>query len=141
MGILLSLSAAFFFALSQLSIRQGVQKLGVSAGIVIMLAAGTVITLLVALLVEGIQPLQAAGAEGLLYFAAAGVIHFLGGWGFMNASASRIGATRVNAMTTLTPLFATMLAFLTLKQAVNSTILFGIFLITIGIFAITSSEQ
>jgi len=141
MGILLSFSAALFFALSQLSVRQGVQKLGVPAGIAIMLTAGTVVTAAAALCIEGLHPLLAANTAGIMYFSAAGIIHFLGGWGFMNAAASRIGAARVNAMTSLTPLFAAFLAFFTLNQKVNISILLGIVMMTYGVYAITTSKQ
>ena len=137
MGIFFSIWAALFFSLSHITLRKGVTKLGVSSGTIIMLLAGTVSTLVIALILDGVQVLSPFNGVSLLYFALGGVIHFLGGWGFQNASASRIGPTRLSAMTGSTPLFAAILAFITLNQVVNVYILMGIFLIVSGIFTIT----
>jgi len=136
MGIFFSLWAALFFSISHITVRKGVTKLGVSSGTIIMLLTGAVSTLLIALIQEGVQVLWPVKLESLLYFALGGVVHFLGGWGFQNASASRIGPTRLSAMTGSTPLFAVILAFISLNQVVNIYILAGIFLIVIGIFTI-----
>ena len=137
MGIFFSIWAALFFSLSHITLRKGVTKLGVSSGTIIMLLAGTVSTLVIALILDGVQVLSPFNGVSILYFALGGVIHFLGGWGFQNASASRIGPTRLSAMTGSTPLFAAILAFITLNQVVNVYILVGIFLIVSGIFTIT----
>ena len=96
MSIFFSLLAAFFFSLSHITIRKGVTQLGVSSGTIIMLLAGTLSTLLIALILEGVQVLKPLDLASILFFALGGVIHFLGGWGFQNASASRIGPVRLS---------------------------------------------
>lgn len=141
MGIVFSLLAALFFSLSHITVRKGVTRLGVSSGTIIMLLAGTISTLLIALVLEGVDVLSPLNLGSLLFFALGGVIHFLGGWGFQNASASRIGPARLSAMTGSTPLFATILAFFSLNQVVNIYIIAGILLIVIGILAITVGEE
>jgi drug/metabolite transporter (DMT)-like permease len=141
MGIAFSIGAAVFFSLSHIFVRRGVGELGVPIGTSIMLAMGSVTTILIALFVEGTQILLTASLTGLLYFAIAGAIHFVGGWGFMNASASRIGATRVSAMASLTPLFAAILAFFTLDETLNWYVATGILLITIGIYLTATSRD
>ncbi len=141
MGILFSLLAALFFSLSHITVRKGVTKLGVSSGTIIMLLAGTISTLLIALFLEGVDVLRPLNLTSILFFALGGVIHFLGGWGFQNASASRIGPARLSAMTGSTPLFATILAFFSLNQVVNIYISAGILLIVIGILTITLGEK
>jgi drug/metabolite transporter (DMT)-like permease len=141
MGIFYSIGAALFFSLSHISVRRGVTKLGVQTGTAIMLLAGSITTILIAILFDDIEVLFSANLRGILFFAIAGVIHFIGGWGFMNASSSRIGATRVSAMTSITPLFAAFLAFLTLNQTLNWYLFLGIFLIVIGVYAITTSKE
>jgi len=140
MGILYSIGAAILFAISHIAVRQGVSRLGVQTGTAIMLLAGATTTVLIALLVEGVQALLAATLSGVLFFALAGVFHFLGGWGFQNASASRLGPTRVSAMTSLTPLFAAFLAFISLHQTVNLLVVIGIILMTAGVYAITTGD-
>lgn len=141
MGILFAVSAAAFFSLSHITVRQGVQKVGVRAGTGIMLLSGTALTTIIAFLLHGVEPLRSTSISGVLNFAAAGVIHFLLGWIFINNASLRIGATRVSAMTSVTPLFATLIAFFTLRQSVNLTILGGIILITLGIYAIATSKE
>ena len=141
MGIFYSILAALLFSLSHITIRKGVMKLGVSSGTIIMLLAGTVSTLLIALILEGVQVLRPVNVISILYFSLGGMIHFLGGWGFQNASASRIVPTRLSTMTGSTPLFATILAFLSLQQVVNIYILAGIFLIFTGILTVTIGKN
>ncbi len=141
MSIFFSLLAALFFSLSHITVRKGVTKLGVSSGTIIMLMAGTVSTLLIAFILEGVQVLKPLNIASILFFALGGVVHFLGGWGFQNASASRIGPVRLSSMTGATPLFAVILAFISLNQAVNIYILGGIFLIVAGILFITMGKS
>jgi len=59
----------------------------------------------------------------------------------MNASARRIGVTRVSALTGLTPLFAASLAFISLNETVNKYIVMGIFLIVFGLFLTSTSKE
>ncbi len=141
MSIFFSLLAALFFSLSHITVRKGVTKLGVSSGTIIMLMAGTVSTLLIAFIFEGVQVLKPLNIASILFFTLGGVVHFLGGWGFQNASASRIGPVRLSSMTGATPLFAVILAFISLNQAVNIYILGGIFLIVAGILFITMGKS
>ena len=137
MGIIFSLGAALFFSLSHITLRKGVTKLGVSSGTIIMLLAGTISTFLIAVIVEGIGLLLPINLTSILYFILGGMIHFLGGWGFQNASASRIGPTRFSAMTGSTPLFAAVLAFISLNQSLNIYVLMGILLIVFGVGTIS----
>ena len=137
MGIIFSLGAALFFSLSHITLRKGVTKLGVSSGTIIMLLAGTIFTFLIAVIVEGIGLLLPINLTSILYFILGGMIHFLGGWGFQNASASRIGPTRLSAMTGSTPLFAAVLAFISLNQSLNIYVLMGILLIVFGVGTIS----
>ena len=137
MGIIFSLGAALFFSLSHITLRKGVTKLGVSSGTIIMLLAGTISTFLIAVIVDGFEFLQPINLTSILYFILGGMIHFLGGWGFQNASASRIGPTRLSAMTGSTPLFAAVLAFISLNQSLNIYVLMGILLIVFGVGTIS----
>ncbi len=141
MGIIYALAAALFFSLSHITLRKGVTRLGVSSGMIIMLLSGTASTLIIALSVEGIDFLLPINWTSILFFVLGGLVHFLGGWGFQNASASRIGPTRLSAMTGSTPLFAAVLAFITLNQSLNVYLLSGILLIMIGVGAIALGSK
>lgn len=141
MGITLSIGAAILFAVSQISVRQGVMKLGVSTGVALMLLSATLSTAILAFLLDKVEILLSASISGVLFFAMAGVIHFIGGWGFLNASASRIGPTRVGATTSMTPLFAAVLALVSLNQSMNQYIIGGIMMIVLGIYIVSTSEE
>jgi drug/metabolite transporter (DMT)-like permease len=131
--------AAAFFSLGHVTIRRGVTELGVTLGTAIMLPSGMLTACLVALLLEGPDAILSASWSSVAFFAVAGLIHFVAGWGFQNAGARLIGATRMSAMTSLVPLFATVLAFLTLNEGVNTYIAGGILLTVAGIYLTTTS--
>ena len=141
MGIIYSIGAAIFFSLSVISVRRGVSQLGIFTGTVIMLSGGAVFLFFIALAFDNTETLMAANFSGFFFFAIAGVIHFVGGWGFQNASASRIGATHLSAMASVTPLFAALLAFLFMGERVNAYIMAGISLIVFGVYLITTSDK
>jgi drug/metabolite transporter (DMT)-like permease len=104
-----------------------------------MLVSATVIVGLAAFTFEDIDVLLQASQAGILYFAAAGLVHYIAGWGFMNASTKLVGASRMSAITGITPLFAAILAILTLREILNVFIGSGIILIVIGTYFIARS--
>ena len=79
MGVIYSIGAAIFFALSHISVRRGVSQLGVFTGTVIMLSGGAVFLFFIALAYDNTETVMAANFSGFFFFAIAGVIHFVGG--------------------------------------------------------------
>jgi drug/metabolite transporter (DMT)-like permease len=138
-GAFWAVSAAVVFSLGHVAIRKGVGLLGVRLGIAIMLVVGTLTVCLSALLIEDLQILRTASWAGILYFAIAGLIHFIGGWGFMNASTRLIGAARMSAITGVTPLFAVILAVTSLNERLNLYIGLGTVFIILGVYLIARS--
>jgi drug/metabolite transporter (DMT)-like permease len=134
-----AVSAAVIFSLGHVAIRRGVGILGVQLGTAVMLVAATLTISLAALLIEDVQILAAATWTGIFYFVMAGLVHFIGGWSFMNASTQLIGASRMSAITGVTPLFAALLAIASLNESVNLYIGLGILLIVFGVFLISRS--
>ncbi len=141
MDIIFSILASIGFSISHISIRQGVERLGILLGLLIMLLSGMGITLMAAFLIEGFEMLTTASILSILYFAVAGLIHFFGGWGFMNAGSMRIGAARFGAMTSTTPMFASFLAFLVFQETLNLQITSGIGMIVVGIYLTATSKS
>ena len=131
-GALWALGAAVLFALSQIYVARGVGYLGVLRGTAVMLAAGTAMAGVAALVIDGPGVLTAAEGGGITLFIVAGLFHFVGGWGFMNASARLVGAARMSAVTGTTPLFAAILAVLVLDEELNPVMGAGIVLIVVG---------
>lgn len=137
-GALLSLGAAVAFSLGHVALAKGIPPLGVVRATTALLAASTVFAAVAAMAIDGPGVLGAATAAGILYFAAAGLIHY-GGWGFMNASISRVGPSRMSAISGVTPLFSALLAVATLGESVNLLVGAGIVLIVVGTYLIASS--
>ena len=140
LGAVLALFAAVFFSFSHLTVKRGVTGLGVVQGLAIMMITGTLTISLAAIIFEGPEALQGAGRMSLLYFAAGGVIHFLGGWSFLNASANIIGAARLSAMTSLTPVFAGLIALAALQERLNVYTSIGLVFIAAGLYLTTTSK-
>jgi drug/metabolite transporter (DMT)-like permease len=140
MEIIYSLFASATFSISHISIKQGVERLGVKLGTSIMLISGMVTTVIISLIYPGLQIISNVEITPILYFSLAGIIHFIGGWSFMNASSQRIGPARFGAMISTTPMFAATLAYLILDEKINFFVSIGIALITLGIFLTATSK-
>ncbi len=133
-----AIGAAMIFSLGHMGIRRAIGTLGVAYGTAIMLIVGTVIVGLAALVLDDSAVLISATSASFLYFATAGLIHFIGGWGFMNASTQFIGASRMAAITGTSPLFAALLAIVTLHESLNLLLGGGILLIVAGTYFIAT---
>jgi drug/metabolite transporter (DMT)-like permease len=140
LGALLAIAAAVFFSLNILTVKRGVMRVGMVQGMAIMLVVGTITIILAALIFEGPQAILRASGLSLLYFSAAGIIHFLGGWGFLNSSARLIGSARLSAMTSLTPVFAGLIALVALQEKLNLFSSFGLVFIVAGLYLTTTSK-
>jgi drug/metabolite transporter (DMT)-like permease len=137
-GAIWALSAAVCFSLGHVALGKGVRPLGVARATTVLLAASAVAAAVAALAIDGVGIMAAAPASAILFFAAAGLIHY-GGWGLMNASISRVGPSRMSAITGVTPLFAAVLAVATLGESVNLIEGMGIALVIVGTYLIASS--
>lgn len=138
-GAIWAIGAAVIFSLGHIAIRKAVGELGVKLGTAVMLVLGTATVSFLAILLADLDILLDASLAGVAYFAAAGLVHFIGGWGFMNASTRLVGAARMSAITGVTPLFAAGLAMLALQERPNLLISSGIVLIVIGAYWIARS--
>jgi drug/metabolite transporter (DMT)-like permease len=137
-GAAWALIAAIAFSLGHVALAQGLRALGVARGTTILLWASAATVALLAVPIEGASRLVESTAGGLLFFAAAGLIHY-GSWGFMNASIRLVGPSRMAAITGVTPLFAAILAVVTLGESVNLLVGVGIALIVAGTYLIARS--
>jgi drug/metabolite transporter (DMT)-like permease len=141
LGVFLAIIAAVSFAINMLTVKRGVMRLGLLHGMAIMLVFGTITTLLAAIVFEGSAAIVRATGLGLLYFAAGGIIHFLGGWGFLNLSARLIGSARLSAMTSLTPVFAGLFALVALQESLNIFSSIGLMFFVGGLYLTTTSKS
>lgn len=138
-GAIWALVAALSFSLGHIALSKGIRASGIAFGTALMLAAATVVGAVSALAFDGWGALMAGTGAGVGYFLAAGTIHFVGGWGFMNASVRLIGPSRMAAITGLTPMFAALLAVLFLDETMNLFVGAGILAIVAGTYFIATS--
>jgi transporter family protein len=138
-GVLWALAAAIIWSLGNIAGAKGLPHLGVVRGTLVQLVVSTAIVATIALSVDGLSPVTSASALALTYFAASGLFHFFAGWGFMNASIRLVGPSRMSAVTGLTPLFAVLLAMVTLGEVLNPVIGLGIVLIVVGTYFVAVS--
>ena len=97
--------------------------------------------LAVAVATEDITRLFDAGAWPLIAFAAAGVVHFLLGWTFLNLSQRRIGAARTSPLLTMAPLFALVVAAITLGQLPGALALVAIVPMVLGAYMVSGGGE
>jgi drug/metabolite transporter (DMT)-like permease len=86
----------------------------VSTFLNVMIAA--VVLVVVSLASADVGRVFDADAWALLAFAGAGIVHFLLGWTFLNISQKRIGAARTSPLLTMSPVFALLIAAVTVGQ-------------------------
>jgi drug/metabolite transporter (DMT)-like permease len=111
----------------------------VSTFINLVIAAAALLVL--ALATEDLTRLLDAGAWPLIAFAAAGVLHFLLGWTFLNLSQRRIGAARTSPLLTMAPVFALVVAAITLGQLPGALALAAIVPTVLGAYLVAGGGQ
>lgn len=131
-GALWALAAGIGFGLFQTVNRRAVHGMGVFFATFIQLVVSAFVLAGIAMFTEDVRSLFSAPPSALFNFAAAGFFHFFIGWTFLNASQKSIGAARTSPLIGTTPLFATALAALTLREFPSLLALLGIGLIVAG---------
>ena len=104
----------------------------------LQLGVATLVLVVASLATEDIGRLGDATTRSLVLFAVAGVVHFVLGWLFLNVSQARIGAARTAPLITLTPLFGTVLAVVTLRELPSLAALAAIVPIMAGAWLLVS---
>lgn len=72
----------------------------------------------------------------VLYFGAAGLVHFLGGWTFLNRSQKLLGAARTSPLLATVPLFGTVLALAVLREVPSPAAVAGMLTIVAGVYVV-----
>jgi uncharacterized membrane protein len=139
-GELWALLAGTGFGLFQTVNRRAVQGMDVYFATFIQLVVSAFVLAGIALFTENVNILFTAPLTAILNFALAGFFHFFIGWTFLNASQKKIGAARTSPLIGTTPLFATVIAALTLREFPSFWVLFGIMLIVIGAYVISEKS-
>ncbi len=140
-GALWAVAAGVGFGLFQSLNRQAVRGMDIYVATFVQLAVSAGVLTAVAVLSEDLASLHAAPPRAYLYFIVAGFFHFLIGWTFLNASQKRIGAARTSPLIGTNPLFATLIAAVTLREFPTLLELMGIGIILAGAYLVSSENR
>jgi uncharacterized membrane protein len=136
-GEIWALVAGTGFGLFQSVNRRKANSINVYLSTFVQLVASFVVLGGISLATEDFRVLMSAPLSAFLNFAVAGFIHFFVGWTFLNASQKRIGAARTSPLIGTTPLFATIIAALTLQEFPGLLAMVAIGLIVGGAYVIS----
>ncbi|HJW83898.1 MAG TPA: EamA family transporter [Anaerolineae bacterium] len=126
------------FGLFQTLNRRAVSGMDVYLATFLQLLISALVLVAICIFTVDVGLLRQAPIEALISFALAGFIHFFTGWTFLNMSQKRIGAARTSPLIGTTPLFATVIAAVTLHEVPDWLSLAGIVLIVAGVYVVSA---
>ena len=135
-----ALAAGAGFGLFQSINRQAVRGMDVYVATFVQLVVSSIVLIVISIATEDVSLLLRAPVLAILYFAAAGFFHFLIGWTFLNASQKKIGAARTSPLTGTNPLFAAVIAAVTLREFPTWLEMLGIGVIVFGAYLISKES-
>jgi len=106
----------------------------------IQLAIASVVLVVVTIASGEESALGHATAWGIIAFAIAGIVHFLGGWTFLNVSQQRIGAARSSPLLTTAPLFGIAVAAIVFQDLPRPLALVAMAPMVVGAYLVSSSR-
>lgn len=137
-GIIWAIIAGIGFGLFQVLNRKAGSQIDALRGTFSLLAISAIVLVVASVATEDLALLGRISWLTLFNFAMAGLIHFLLGWTFLTVSQHRVGAARTGALIGATPLFATVVAALTLNEFLDLPTLIGIFLVVGGVYLVSN---
>jgi drug/metabolite transporter (DMT)-like permease len=140
-GAMWAVAAGVGFGVFQSINRQAVRGMDVSQATFLQLLVSAMVLAVIALVTQDLRLLRAAPPGALINFSLAGLIHFLVGWTFLNASQKRIGASRSSPLIATSPLFAALIALLTLREFPNVFAWVGMLSIIGGVYCISNGSD
>lgn len=121
--------------------RRAVLGMDVSQATFLQCLVSVLVLAAISLATQDLHMLHTAPPSALLHFSLAGLMHFCVGWTLLNASQKRIGASRTSPLTATNPLFAALIAALTLHEFPNLGAWVGLLLIIGGVYCISSGSD
>jgi DME family drug/metabolite transporter len=121
--------------------RRAVRGMDVYQATLLQLLVSAIVLAAISLATQDLKLLRTAPLSALINFSLAGLIHFFVGWTFLNASQKRIGASRTSPLIATNPLFAALIAALTLREFPTPLAWSGILLIIGGVYFISNGSD
>ena len=137
-GEIWAIIAGVGFGVFQSLNRRAVSGMDVYLATFLQLLVSALVLVVISLLTLDLSLLSRVPIEALVSFALAGFIHFFVGWTFLNVSQKRIGAARTSPLIGATPLFAAVIAAVTLREFPDVLSWMGILLIVAGVYVVSA---
>jgi len=138
MGVFWAIVAGVGFGFFQVFNRKAGAGIDVYRGTFILLLISALILVAASVAQEDLGALATAPLSAYLNFAMAGLVHFFIGWTLISLSQNRVGAARTGALIGATPLFATVVAALTLGEILDLWTTIGVLLVVGGVYLISN---
>jgi len=136
-GTLWAILSGVTFGFFQITNRRGVARMDIYRATFILLIVSVVVMTTAFIWMEDLNDLLNAPLRPILYFALAGFLHFFLGWTLFSESQKRAGAARTGALVGMTPIFATVIAWIFLNETLSPITLFGIVLALGGVYLVS----
>ncbi|HEX8854048.1 MAG TPA: DMT family transporter [Thermoleophilaceae bacterium] len=107
----------------------------------IQLSIAALVLVSVTLLSGEQSAVRHASAWGVTAFALAGIVHFLGGWTFLNISQQRIGAARSSPLLTVAPIFGVVIAAIVFQELPSALALLAMVPMVVGAYLVSSRSR
>lgn len=139
-GALWALFSGVGFGIFQSFNRRAVQGMDVYIATFLQLLVSAVVLLLLAVLTVPRDTFSSLTTKAVINFALAGGFHFFIGWTFLNASQKAIGAARTTSLVGTVPIFAAIVAALTLAEIPTVFGVAGILTIVGGVYLVNDAK-
>ncbi len=139
-GVLLVILAAILWGVGNTIARVGLQSIKAASGAILSLTAGLVVALLTALAFE-FEALVSVSLVAIGWFAFLGILHFALGRFLFFQTIRYIGAGRGTSITSASPVFALILAFIFLRETLTIPVIIGTLSIVGGLYVIFSESN
>ncbi|HSF80490.1 MAG TPA: DMT family transporter [Anaerolineales bacterium] len=138
MGVFWAIVAGVGFGFFQAFNRKAGVGIDPYRGTFILLLISALILVAASFVQEDLGMLAAAPLSAYLNFAMAGLVHFFIGWTLISLSQNQVGAARTGALVGATPLFAAVVAALTLGEILDLWTILGILLVVGGVYLVSN---
>lgn len=138
MGVFWAIAAGVGFGFFQVFNRKAGVGIDPYRATFILLLISALILVAASVVQEDLSQLATAPLSAYLNFAIAGLVHFFAGWTLISLSQNVVGAARTGALIGATPLFATVVAALTLGEFLDLWTIFGILLVVGGVYLVSN---
>jgi len=138
MGVFWAIMAGVGFGFYQTFNRKAGVNIDAYRATFISLLISALILVVASFAQEDLSRLTTAPLGAYLNFAMAGLVHFFLGWTLISLSQNKVGAARTGALIGATPLFATIVAALTLGEFLDIWTIFGILLVVGGVYMVSN---